>query len=42
MPKVGVEEGVGGRKDWKFEIIRYKLLYVSWTIIKVLLYSTEL
>ena len=35
----GEEEGRGG-KDWKFEIIRYKLLYISWTNNKVLLYGT--
>ena len=30
----------GGGKDWEFEISRYKLLFVEWINIKVLLYRT--
>ena len=33
--------GVGGRRDWEFEISRCKLVYTEWINNKVLLYSTE-
>ena len=30
----------GGGMDWKFQISRYKLVYIEWINNKVLLYST--
>ena len=32
--------GVGGGRNWEFEISRCKLLYAGWINSKVLLYST--